>query len=660
VQVHASSPSSSSESNIQLVKSVLYQCNSCLFQTDKKVIMNRHSRVHLPQKRKAMEELQTPINITTLNVLKNDQTTPPPPKTPPPPPSTIRLTNSNDNQHNKSYCKDCDIQFSSINTYQHHRNNYCQKYKTIEAVVPIESTSTMNSKNIIKKSQKSNENLNSKHQNNTQNDGEQLTVNPLIQLNSRRENSPLLNDITKGLPMNAVRMGNLVYVPVYKLNDDVKIEDNDPKPLDLSKKGERNSKYYSKEEEMEEEDEEEDDENDNLNIKCDLCQMNLPTLEIYYLHKLYYCSKNRNKLIMPKISNHFGDINDFNFDKVQHKRLFNFKNKKINKEIEEEVEETISTTAITDSIQFSIKNENKNKILNCQNCGNFFKFKELKQHHIICNNTKQINNSTSQSQINIRNNQNLNPHLLQHPLVKKTLEETYSRSFYNNLYSIDNNDDNQKHNNNQSSPLIQQHFYICTTCGYRGNTARGVKQHGKLHLSNSEHFAILNIDTRVESDNNEPSFIYYSMQDCDLNEMKMAPIVTSPSIDQHSKEIVLNSQLKQSINDDKINKINNNNSSNRLGPISKKARLLDSHYQQQRQMLSNNNSDFNKSDGNSDKNTNNNDDDDDENDDGELSNLKNYIKVQKSQTFCFKCGIQFQHVKNFLAHKKLYCKNNSD
>jgi hypothetical protein len=34
-------------------------------------------------------------------------------------------------------------------------------------------------------------------------------------------------------------------------------------------------------------------------------------------------------------------------------------------------------------------------------------------------------------------------------------------------------------------------LYICKTCGYRGNTLRGVKQHGKLHISQMEKFDIL-------------------------------------------------------------------------------------------------------------------------------------------------------------------------
>ena len=49
-------------------------------------------------------------------------------------------TSSAQNDKSMSYCKDCDIQFSSIKTYQHHRNNYCQKYKTIESVVPVDVT----------------------------------------------------------------------------------------------------------------------------------------------------------------------------------------------------------------------------------------------------------------------------------------------------------------------------------------------------------------------------------------------------------------------------------------------------------------------------------------------------------------------------------------
>ena len=102
--------------SMPLIKSVIYQCNSCLFQTDKKSIMNRHSRVHLAQKRKAMEEPNKPVVEPATQVEEKKSPT----------------------VEKQSYCTDCDIQFSSINTFQHHRNNYCQKYKTIEAIVPLD------------------------------------------------------------------------------------------------------------------------------------------------------------------------------------------------------------------------------------------------------------------------------------------------------------------------------------------------------------------------------------------------------------------------------------------------------------------------------------------------------------------------------------------
>jgi hypothetical protein len=136
--------------NIQLVKSIIYQCNSCLFQTDKKSIMNRHSRVHLAQKRKQMEE---PNDLNKINNQKSSHATNKLGES-----SKISGTQSVEksiksdnmapginsstvNDKSQSYCTDCDIQFSSITTFQHHRNNYCQKYKTIEAIVPVDMIS---------------------------------------------------------------------------------------------------------------------------------------------------------------------------------------------------------------------------------------------------------------------------------------------------------------------------------------------------------------------------------------------------------------------------------------------------------------------------------------------------------------------------------------
>lgn len=124
--------------------------------------MNRHSRVHLAQKRKQMEESSTGNNSSSADftVSSSSSST----QNVSASCSSALMNNSNQgvnlagsvnssssssaavvsNDRSKSYCKDCDIQFSSIKTYEHHRNNYCQKYKTIEAVVPVEVSSSSN------------------------------------------------------------------------------------------------------------------------------------------------------------------------------------------------------------------------------------------------------------------------------------------------------------------------------------------------------------------------------------------------------------------------------------------------------------------------------------------------------------------------------------
>lgn len=153
--------------HVQMVKSIVYQCNSCLFQTDKKSLMNRHSRVHLADKRKSMEDCTDATNELNNNKKSN----------------IIELINTvtnyedNTKKVEKSYCSDCDIQFSSVNTYQHHRNNYCQKYKTIEAVVTVEPPPPPKV-------------LTHSHE------GTKKTASP-----------------------NAVRMGDMVYLPMFKLNE---------------------------------------------------------------------------------------------------------------------------------------------------------------------------------------------------------------------------------------------------------------------------------------------------------------------------------------------------------------------------------------------------------------------------------------------------------
>ncbi|CAF0885033.1 unnamed protein product [Brachionus calyciflorus] len=412
-----------SNSNIHLLKSVMYQCSMCTFQSDKKSAMNRHSRIHLPQKRKQMEES---TNGKMTEPIDNDI-----------------------NDKEKSYCKECDIHFSSIKTYLHHRNNYCQKYKTIESVMPIQVTLP----ETIKKPQ----------------------------------------PITPQLPPQPIRMGDLLYLPVYKINES-KNEPQVSKPIDLS---------VSKSQ-VEEAD---------ANLPLDLS-----------------LKKPESKGFQP-----VGKNSSSNFSLVNSlsslPRLLSNENQK-----------------------------NETKIL--------LETEEIKK------------NSNSPISSNFTNS------IIQHHLVKKTLIDLYGDNF--ELFNI-NDEIEEISSNSIKANGITKNFFMCTACGYRGNTSRGVKQHGKLHLNQDENFSIINV-TDIQ-----PYLVYSSLSDGDLRKLTT----------------IGKRDLTESLDDNNL----------KVYQMSKKARLLDYNF---------------KSDLLSDINNNN---------------------VNKSQTYCQKCDIQFQHINNFLAHKKSYCKD---
>ena len=162
--------------------------------------------------------------------------------------------------------------------------------------------------------------------------------------------------------------------------------------------------------------------------------------------------------------------------------------------------------------------------------------------------------------------------LLKHPLVKKTLIETYKTD-------------------------STTFFFICTTCGYRGNTARGVKQHGKLHLQQAEQFAVINITT----ESNEPILVYNSNEDKELQiQFQQQQQQQQPVVKEEDK--VIKEDTKET-----------------TVPFSKKARILDLHYNQQKKLLEK-------------------------------------TECEQSQSYCLKCNIQFKQINNYLAHKRLYCK----
>ena len=234
--------------------------------------------------------------------------------------------------------------------------------------------------------------------------------------------------------------------------------------------------------------------------------------------------------------------------------------------------------------------------------------------------------------------------LLKHPLVVKTLLEIYNVSTLDELSALDASDNIEK-------PNLNKNFYMCSSCGYRGNTVRGVKQHGKSHLQEKEHFGIINTNEKL------PLLVYYSLNDNELHisSKKTAPMPSSltvlsqdmaksgalfhsPTKSEHSEEELDEEETFKTFPSAKKSDINSSSGIAKLlqdcqhknqHPISKKARLLDAHHKMQDSLTMESRE--------------------------QVSAAKK--QIDKSQTYCFKCNIQFQKVANYLAHKTNYCKD---
>jgi hypothetical protein len=191
--------------------------------------------------------------------------------------------------------------------------------------------------------------------------------------------------------------------------------------------------------------------------------------------------------------------------------------------------------------------------------------------------------------------------ILKHPLVIKTLQELYGHEdlkFFEELYTP------------SIKGISSNFFYMCTTCGYRGNTARGVKQHGKLHLINKQHFAI------IHATKNQPILIYNSENDSfdtktSRENIQKANLNFEKHIDIVETSIKLNENKTPDFYKSKL-------------PLSKKARLLHDYSKSLKEQECEKQEDIS-------------------------------LKVVKAHTYCFKCNIQFQHLNNYLTHKKTYC-----
>lgn len=624
----------------QLIKSVIYQCNSCLFQTDKKSIMNRHSRVHLAQKRKAMEE----SSATQQNEQVNKQ-------------PLINKRNESNNEH-ISYCKDCDISFSSTVTYQHHRDNYCQKYKTIEAVVALEKSTDSKPKSPQpKEAVKLIQNK------------DQIKTNVVPLNHSVQSPQPPL----QGAPPGAVQMGDLVYIPVYKVNNQNKfsvpiIKEDLPQrpnssdaslmrnlsnsPLDLSLKNQNLN--FTQQQQI------------TNNIKQSIIQADPAFLlkqsyqTAYAKQQLLYYKEKEIEYLNRKIQ-----ADNYLKLSMPYRIPFDYPTQMVH----QPTPFIVSMDAL--KMQQQQQEQVQNKIYHCTNCQQlFFKLKLFKRHSCVLNNNTPVishppapeaayiknrrNSSTSSLDTSFeKNNENINKQplptdlinkktpidqihdgLLKHPLVKKTLLEMYDKTTVTND--------------------LNKNFFICTSCGYRGNTLRGVKQHGKLHLSNREQFAIINMTDK------EPLLAYNSNEDNELQIQLNQKKSLNIQLDFAKSNKRSSSDIDSDDSSDKSNKPTNvckipmlllTNSTDiktdkaiaatpapvqsNSQPMSKKARLLDSHYNQQKIL-------------------------NDETTNTITSNTKkqdNDVSENKSQTYCSKCNIQFQHINNYLAHKTNYCKS---
>lgn len=114
---------------------------------------------------------------------------------------------------------------------------------------------------------------------------------------------------------------------------------------------------------------------------------------------------------------------------------------------------------------------------------------------------------TNNNNKNIGYHLRMDPDLLKLETVQTTLIETYGCKNISELLKLSQNEFVMSNQNNNQV----KNFYICTSCGYRGNTQRGVKQHGKLHLSNGQHFAV------IYASDCQPMLVYNSEDDGDLS-----------------------------------------------------------------------------------------------------------------------------------------------
>jgi hypothetical protein len=356
---------------------------------------------------------------------------------------------------------------------------------------------------------------------------------------------------------------------------------------------------------------------DNKIYHCTHCQQLFIKLKAFKKHQcIYHLSSSSSSSSSSK--------NNSEHVANKEQQQVTSKNEPVQKTNENLVSITNSSTRMSSSISNQIKQSIKTTAANV--------------------NKQQPLGNTASSFLNDQN-------LLKHPLVIKTLLETYKVSSLSELNSLNNNSNSKNNHDEENKSNVNEfnlikNFYMCSTCGYRGNTVRGVKQHGKSHLQEKEHFGI------ISATEQKPLLVYYSLNDGGGELLQSnggankKMFITSLKVLSHDllvKAIVNkgDDNIKDSSMTNKISEKSSSGSELDLSlnighqmqqPVSKKARLLDAHHQKMQQdslelNLKNGDDDFSSS-------------------------------SAKSQTYCFKCNIQFQHVSNYLAHKTNYCIDN--
>lgn len=230
-------------------------------------------------------------------------------------------------------------------------------------------------------------------------------------------------------------------------------------------------------------------------------------------------------------------------------------------------------------------------------------------------------------------------------MVRQTLKEIYGREFEELNGAEESGSAGEEATNDQSMHIKNpsKNFYMCTTCGYRGNTSRGVKQHGKMHLNAREHFAIINTTPL------KPYLVYNSLEDVNLAS-------NSASYDSTHGGGGVKREIVESDESDEVKKTSHNNvessgeivtnttattttatTTSSQHPFTKKARLLEYNANL--------------------RNQNRQQQEDEESEDDQDDSSAEQIKIERPQTFCHKCSTQFRQFSSFLAHKKFYCKD---